>query len=94
MALIECQPELDIATVEPLHRQLLDALQNREPLEIDGRAVCKVHTSVLQLFLSFVIEAQLQGLPVHWRNPSPALVDGARLLGLTDSLGLGEAGTH
>lgn len=94
MALIECQPELDIATVGPLHQQLLNVLQNRESLEIEGQAVCKVHTAVLQLFLSFVTEAQLQGLSVHWRNPSPALVDGVRLLGLTDSLGLGEAGSN
>ncbi len=92
MAIIECPPELDIATASALHRQLLDALQTREPVEIDGHAVRKVHTAALQLFLSLSVETHLQKLPVRWRNPSPALIEGARLLGLTDSLGLDEPG--
>ncbi len=92
MAIIECQPELDIAAAGALHRQLLSALHTQEPIEIDGQAVRKVHTTALQLFLSLSVETHLQKLPVLWRNPSPALIEGARLLGLTDSLGLGEAG--
>lgn len=89
MAIIECQPELDIATAGTLHQQLLSALQTHEPLDIDGQAVRKVHTAALQLFLSVVTEAQREGLPIRWHSPSPALVEGARLLGLTDKLGLG-----
>jgi len=45
MTIIECQSELDIATVGALHQELLSALQASEPLEIDGQAVRKVHTS-------------------------------------------------
>lgn len=90
MAIIECQTELDIATAGALHRQLLRALQSQEPVEIDGRAVCKVHTAALQLFLSLAVEAHLRKLPVLWRNPSPTLLESARLLGLSDSLGLSE----
>lgn len=92
MVIIECQPELDIAAASVLHRQLLSALQAREPVEIDARAVRKVHTAALQLFLSLRVETHLQKLPVLWRKPSPALIEGARLLGLADSLGLGKAG--
>ena len=92
MAIIECQPELDIATAGVLHRQLLLALKNQEPVEINGQAVRKVHTAALQLFLSLVVEAHLRKLPVCWRNPSPALIEGAQLLGLADSLELGETG--
>jgi anti-anti-sigma regulatory factor len=88
MALIKCQPDLDIATAATLRQQLLDALQMQQPLEIDGQAVRKIHTAVLQLFLSLIIEAQARAVPVHWRNPSPALLEGARLLGLADRLGL------
>lgn len=91
MALIECQPELDITNASMLRQQLLDALHAGEPLDIDGRAVRKIHTATLQLFLSLKAEAQLQGLSVSWRNPSPVLVEGARLLGLADTLGLGRA---
>ena len=92
MTIIECQSELDIATVGALHQQLLNALQTPEPLEIDGQAVRKIHTSALQVFLSLMVEARLRGLSVRWRNPSPALVDGARLLGLADSLRLETTG--
>ncbi|MBL8251903.1 MAG: STAS domain-containing protein [Candidatus Competibacter sp.] len=88
MNLIECPSELDIASVGALHQQLLNALQTPEPLEIDGRAIQRIHTAALQLFLGFMSEARLQGLSVNWRNPSPAVVEGARLLGLTDRLGL------
>ena len=91
MAIIECQPELDITTASALRQQLLNALQAGKPLDIDGRAVRKIHTVALQLFLSLTAEAQSQGLPVSWRNPSPVLVEGARLLGLADALGLGKA---
>jgi len=88
MAVIECQSELDIATVGTLHQQLLGALRTREPLEIDGQAVCRVHTAVLQLLLSLAIEARALNLPVRWLNPSPTLVKSAQLLGLADVLGL------
>ncbi|HHW77084.1 MAG TPA: STAS domain-containing protein [Xanthomonadaceae bacterium] len=92
MTIIECQSELDIAMVGALHRQLLDTLQARQPLEIDGRAVRKIHTAALQLFLGALAEIQLLGLQFRWREPSPALVEGARLLGLADSLGLNTPG--
>ncbi|MCC7220909.1 MAG: STAS domain-containing protein [Candidatus Contendobacter sp.] len=92
MAIIECQPELDIATASTLHRQLLLALQSQAPVEIDGQAVRRVHAAALQLLLGLVVEAHLRKLPVRWRNPSPALMEAAQLLGLTDSLGLAETG--
>lgn len=90
MAIIECQAELDIAAASILHQQLLSALQAGEPLEIEGQAVRRIHAAVLQLFVSLINEAQSLGLPVHWRNPSPTLVESAQLLGLADLLGLSE----
>ena len=91
MTTIECQAELDIAAASALHQQLLSALQVGEPLEIDGQEVRKVHAAVLQLFLSLMNEAQSLGLSVCWRNPSPPLVESARLLGLADQLKLDSA---
>lgn len=91
MATIECQAEMDIAAVSALHQQLLSVLQAGEPLEIDGQAVRRIYAAVLQLFVSLVNEAQSLDLPVRWRNPSPTLVESARLLGLADQLKLGEA---
>ena len=92
MAVIECQSELDIATVGALRQQLLGALQTSEPLEIDGRAVRRIHAAALQAFLSLVVEARSRDLPVRWRDPSPTLVESARLLGLAGELGLSAAG--
>ena len=89
MATITCQPELDIAAAGVLHQQLLRAMQDREPVEIDAEAVSRVHAAVLQLFLSLTREARSLNLPVRWLNPSPTLVKSARLLGLADVLGLG-----
>jgi len=89
MAMITCQSELDIAAASTLHQQLLSAVQAREPLEIDGQAVRRIHAAVLQLFLSLTTEARSLNLSVRWLNPSPALVKSAQLLGLADVLGLG-----
>jgi anti-anti-sigma regulatory factor len=91
LTIIECSPDLDIATAADFHQRLLGALKTGEPLEIDSQAVRKIHAAVLQLLLSVVIEAQARALPVRWRNPSPALVESARLLGLADRLGLADA---
>lgn len=92
MAIIECQSDLDVAAAVTLHRQLLDALKTQQPLEINVQAVRRVHAAVLQLFLGLITEAQARATPVHWRNPSPAFLESARLLGLADRLGL-EPGT-
>lgn len=92
MTLIECQPELDIALVGALRQSLLDALQAGEPLEIEARAIRRAHTAALQVFLGAFVEARSLGIPISWRNPSPALLEGARLLGLLDGLEL--AGTE
>ena len=91
MAIIECPADLDIANAAMLRQQLLDALQTRQPLEINGEAVRKIHTAILQLFLSLMTEAKAQAVPVLWRNPSAALVESAQLLGLVESLGLESA---
>lgn len=88
MAMIECPSELDIAAASALHQPLLDALRAREALEIDGQAVRRIHAAALQLFLSLITEARSLNLPARWRNPSPALLESARLLGLADALGL------
>ncbi|MER2527634.1 MAG: STAS domain-containing protein [Candidatus Competibacter denitrificans] len=88
MTLIECQPELDIALVSDLRQRLLDALQAGEPLEIEASAIRRAHTAALQVFLSAFVEARSLGISISWRNPSPALLEGARLLGLVDGLGL------
>ena len=91
MAIIKCQSELDIAAASALHQQLLNAVQAREPLDIDGAAVRRIHTAVLQLFLSLITEARPLNLPVRWLNPSPVLVESAQLLGLADALGLNQS---
>lgn len=88
MAIIECQADLDVAAAVALHQQLLDALKTQQPLEINAQAVRKVHAAVLQLFLSLITEAQARATPIHWRNPSPALLESAQLLGLAEQLGL------
>ena len=91
MTLIECQPELDIALVGALRQRLLDALLAGESLEIDASAIRRAHTAALQVFLGAFVEARSLGIAIRWRDPSPALLEGARLLGLLEGLEL--AGT-
>lgn len=90
MTIVTCQAELDISAASTLQQQLLAVMQTREPVEIEAQNVSRIHTAALQLFLSAIRDAQTLGLAFQWREPSSALVEGARLLGLTDPLYLGE----
>lgn len=88
MLTIECPAELDIAAASALHQQLLSAIQDKEALELNGQAVRRIHAAGLQLLLSLVRYSKDVALPISWVDPSPALLESAQLLGLTDDLGL------
>lgn len=89
MLTIECPAELDIAAASALHQQLLSAIQGKEALVINGQAIRRIHAAGLQLLLSLVRHSKETALPISWSNPSPALLESAQLLGLSDDLGLG-----
>lgn len=83
---------LDIATIEPLYRQLETALAAKQSaLMLDAAQVSRVDSAALQLLAVFCREARVQGYSVRWKNPSNAISRAATWLGLEDWLELKNA---
>ncbi len=80
---------LDIATIEPLYRQLEAALAaNQSVLILDAGQVSRVDAAGLQTLAMFCHEARTQGYRVRWKDPSMALSRAAEWTGLADWLEL------
>jgi anti-anti-sigma factor len=83
---------LDIASIEPLFRQLESALTAKQStLLLDAGQVSRIDAAALQLLAVFCREARTQGFSVRWQNPSSALSRAAHWIGLTDWLELKNA---
>ncbi|MBI3776018.1 MAG: STAS domain-containing protein [Gammaproteobacteria bacterium] len=80
---------LDIGMLEPLYRQLEEALAAKQStLVLKGEQVNRVDAAGLQLLAVFCREARTQGYSVRWQNPSGALRRAAQWTGLSDWLEL------
>jgi anti-anti-sigma regulatory factor len=82
---------LQIRTVEATGAELRAALA-RGALRLDGAAVSRVDTAGLQLLVAAIASARAAGVATEWQATSPALIDGARQLGVGALLSLPAAG--
>lgn len=89
-ATLEVPADLGIEGLAALHAQLVPHVADAGPLTLDGRAVTRVHAAGLQLYAAFCRDRARAGLATAWREPSAALRDAARLLGLDAGLCLAE----
>lgn len=68
-------------------RQSLSAFADRPgQVVIDASAVERVDTAIIQLLYAFVRDRLNSDREVHWRTPSVAFLEAARLLGVLDLL--------
>ena len=86
---IVCAGSLDISNVGELHKQLSQTLEGGQPIVMDASQVERADTAALQMLSAFCQAARTQGVTVTWREPSEVFTGSARLLGLTQMLGLG-----
>jgi len=86
--IVSCAEVLDISKAASMQKELQDALGRGSAISLDGASVEKVDASILQLFASLFITAESRKVQVKWLHPSEALCRSARLLGLTNILGL------
>jgi anti-anti-sigma regulatory factor len=77
-----------IAQAELLAGRLEEAFQKSIPIIIDGSAITRVDTSVLQLLYSFCASMKETGVSVTWKEPSDELCQAAGNLGVKQLLGL------
>ena len=77
-----------IAQAELLAGRLEEAFQESIPIIIDGSAITRIDTSVLQLLYSFCAAMKGTGVSVSWKDPSDELCQAADNLGVKTLLGL------
>ena len=85
---LELPARLDIAAVGGLKHLLDAALASAQPPTLDASRVEHVDAAGLQLLLAFQHANSAGGASATWRDPSPALIEAAALLGITEALHL------
>lgn len=80
--LVDLASDLMNQDPEALRQSLISALVTRQPIALQAAEVSRAGTATLQLLLAFLREAHEQGVRVELREPSPALKDAIRTLGL------------
>ena len=85
---IHCPATLDIAAAAEFHRQLCEAIDGGEPLELQAADLERIDTAGLQLLAACCLDAANRRIPVRWSATSDILYDAAQRLALTDVLQL------
>lgn len=88
MADLVLESNCGIAQAEALSAQLEEIFQKSAAATIDGSAVMRVDTAVLQLFGAFFSAMTQAGVAVSWEAPSDVLCQSAKTLGLKELLKL------
>lgn len=83
---IDCGGSLDITSVQALYQRLSDALEAESAVQLDVSATERLDGAAAQLLLAFATAARQRGLDVVWQEPSTAISDAVRLLGLGEAL--------
>lgn len=86
---IRLEEALDIGAVQALHAELKAAMAGAA-LILDGSKVTRVDTASLQVLVAMFVYADLNKQNVRLQAPSQALVDTAKLLGISDYVELKE----
>ncbi len=80
--------ECTIAGAESLKADLASLLESPAAVRIDASSVRRIDTAGLQVLTAFVRERSSRGGAVEWLGVTPALSEGARILGLSTMLNL------
>jgi len=85
---IDCGSALTVANAADMHQKLQAALNESSTISLKADDVDKVDTAGLQLFVALSKEAEKVGGQIVWQQPSQALKDAAKTLGLAKSINL------
>ncbi len=86
--IVTCDEVLDLSAAESLRARLLSALGRGEDLEIQAAAIRQIDTANLQLLCAAARDLRARERSLIITEPSPALLQAARRLGLCTVLGL------
>ncbi len=85
---IQCEDVLNIAGVNLLHQDLKTAINDADEIILKANTVERIDAATLQLFISLINDSEKLGVTVRWDNPSDAVIDSAKVLGLLNLLKL------
>lgn len=85
---VDLPDNLTIATVEALHEQLDPFAVGSQDVVLNGVNVERADTAGLQMLYAFSQALKSHNAEMSWMNPSSALTDAAKNLGLTEHLAL------
>ena len=77
-----------IAQAAVMYDEMKKQLSSMDEIQIDGSAVETVDASALQLLIALINECKSQGKKISWLNESDKINHSAKLLNLTESLGI------
>jgi len=83
---IQCEENLNIAGVNLLHQDLKTAIHDADEIVLKADKIERIDAASLQIFAALFNETEKLGVTVRWDNPSAALIDSAKILGLSDVL--------
>lgn len=75
--------DCSIQAVNTLKAHMLEEFAKPAPYEIDGSAVDKIDTAVIQVLLAFVLDCLEQGRDFSWTGRSAVLQEAIRLTGVS-----------
>jgi anti-anti-sigma regulatory factor len=89
-----CLPRsLDITVVHTISGELVTAIAMGE-LTLDAGSVTRLDAAGLQLLCAAAAAARKQGVAIRWKDVPAVVLEGARTLALTASIGLPSAATQ
>lgn len=91
MSSIALAADLGIEQSAELKAALSPHLASKRTVVVDGAAVQRVHSASLQVLCAFCRDREAAGRKTRLDNPSPTLLDAARILALAPILGLADS---
>ncbi len=89
---LQLPADLGVENASQLYQQLLQHVDDEQPITLNARDVERIHTAALQLFCMFCQDRRNAGHETRWSHPSEALKSAAALLGVTTLLQLAREG--
>ncbi|MBL1353120.1 MAG: STAS domain-containing protein [Zetaproteobacteria bacterium] len=84
--LIRLEGDVGIASVNILHEQLREALQQTSKVTIEGKDLAHVDTAVVQVLYAFVREAKKSEVEVQWQSVPESFLKTVAVLGLSEKM--------
>ncbi|MBD8634358.1 STAS domain-containing protein [Stenotrophomonas sp. 169] len=88
MSTVDLGEDLGIESSTELKNRLAPLLAEAAPVVLDASRVSRIHTAAVQVLCAFVHDRRSAGRPTQFSGCTATFSDAARLLGVSQALGL------